>query len=124
MYSPFSFGVYPNPYGLQAAWDGTTQTTRKLIFYNLPASCTIHIMTLSGDIVATLQHDAATYSGSDIDWFSTYAGNQEDRVFSGGEHAWDILSESNQSITQGIYLFTVTDNQTGSTSQGRFVVIK
>ena len=119
-----TIGVYPNPYGLQAAWDGTTQTTRKLIFYNLPASCTIHIMTLSGDIVATLQHDAATYSGSDIDWFSTYAGNQEDRVFSGGEHAWDILSESNQSITQGIYLFTVTDNQTGSTSQGRFVVIK
>lgn len=117
-------GVYPNPYGLQAAWDGSTQTTRKLIFYNLPATCTIHIMTLSGDVVATIEHDAAGYSGNDIDWFSTYAGNPSDRVFSGGEHAWDILSESNQSITQGIYLFTVTDKATGTTSQGRFVVVK
>ncbi len=117
-------GVYPNPYALQAAWDGSTQTTRKLIFYNLPANCTITILTIAGDVVATLQHNSSTYNGSDIDWFSTYAGNADDRVFSGGEHAWDILSESEQAITQGIYLFTVKNTDTGDIQQGRFVVIK
>lgn len=117
-------GVYPNPYALQAAWDGSTQTTRKLIFYNLPENCTITIITIAGDVAATLQHNGATYNGSDIDWFSTFAGNTDDRVFSGGEHAWDILSESEQAITQGIYLFTVKNTDTGDIQQGRFVVIK
>lgn len=117
-------GVYPNPYSLNAAWDGSTQTTRKLMFSHLPERCTITIMTISGDIVATLQHDADTYTGADTEWFSTYAGDSDNRVFSGGEHAWDILSESDQSITQGIYLFNVKNTDTGEISQGRFVVIK
>lgn len=117
-------GVYPNPYRLNAAWDGTTSTTHKIIFYHLPAQCTITIYTLGGDVVATLDHDAGTYSGNDIAWFSTYGGDENDRVFSGGEHAWDLLSESGQSISQGIYLFSVKNTVTGDVKQGRFVVIE
>lgn len=117
-------GVYPNPYRLQAAWDGSTGTTGKIMFYNLPEHCTISIMTLSGDIVAELNHDAATYTGSDSEWFATYAGNEDERVFSGGEHAWNLLSESNQTITQGIYLFSVKDLDNGNVKQGRFAIIK
>lgn len=117
-------GVYPNPYRLQAAWDGSTGTTGKIMFYNLPEHCTISIMTLSGDIVAELNHDAATYTGSDSEWFATYAGNEDERIFSGGEHAWNLLSESNQTITQGIYLFSVKDLDNGNIKQGRFAIIK
>ena len=117
-------GVYPNPYRLHSAWDGSTSTTRKLIFYNLPAQCIISIYTLSGDLVAELNHDGGTYNGSDADWFGTYAGEKDERIFSGGEHAWDILSQSGQTITQGIYLFTVKDKFTGEIKQGRFVVIE
>lgn len=117
-------GVYPNPYRLNAAWDGSTSTTRKIIFYNLPASCEITIFTLGGDVVATLNHNNETYNGSDIAWYETYGGDASTRVFSGGEHAWDILSESKQTITQGIYLFNVKDLTTGTIKQGRFVVIE
>ncbi|MBC8045853.1 MAG: hypothetical protein H7Y00_03610, partial [Fimbriimonadaceae bacterium] len=117
-------GVYPNPYRLNAAWDGSNSTTKKIIFYNLPARSTITIFTLGGDIVAEINHDAATYSGEDIDWFQTYAGESDERIFSGGEHAWDILSESKQTITQGIYLFSVKDLETGEIKQGRFVILK
>ncbi len=117
-------GVYPNPYRLNAAWDGSTSTTRKIIFYNLPASCEITIFTLGGDVVATLNHNDETYNGSDIAWYETYGGDASTRVFSGGEHAWDILSESKQTITQGIYLFNVKDLATGDVKQGRFVVIE
>ena len=44
-------------------------------------------------------------------------------VFSGGEHARDILSQSKQTISQGIYLFSVKDLDTGEIRQGKLVVI-
>jgi hypothetical protein len=116
-------GVYPNPYRLSAAWDGPTPFTRKMIFSKLPKRCTITIYTLSGDIITTLNHDES-YNGNDIRWYSDYAGNENQRVFSGGEHAWDILSESNQTITQGIYMFSVKDLSTGQTKTGTFTVLK
>ena len=47
-------GVYPNPYYARAYWDGGTERTRKIYFYNLPARCEITIYTLAGDVVATL----------------------------------------------------------------------
>lgn len=115
-------GVYPNPYPLHAAWDGSTSTTRKIVFYNLPARALITVFTASGEIVAELQHDGE-YNGSDAGWFDAYGGDPEDRVFSGGEHAWDILSQSKQTISQGIYLFSVKDLDTGEIRQGKLVVI-
>lgn len=118
-------GTYPNPYRLHAAWDGSSSTTRKIIFYNLSALCDITIFTVSGDVVAQIHHNAGNYNGSDIDWFNNYAGGETDqRAFSGGEHAWDILSDSKQTVTQGIYLFSVRDLQTGNVRQGRFVIIE
>ena len=116
-------GVYPNPYRLNAAWDGSSSTTKKIIFYPLPSLCTITIFTLNGDVITTIKHEASNYSGNDIDWFENFGGEPDTRIFSGGEHAWDILSESNQTITQGIYLFSVKDLLTGEIKQGRFVVL-
>jgi len=116
-------GVYPNPYKTTAAWDGTTSRTHKIYFTNIPAKCEIRVYTSSGDLVANMNHDAATYAGEDSKWFEQY-GSNTNKVFSGGEHAWDILSTFKTQITTGVYLFTVKDLVTGNVETGKFAVIK
>ena len=117
----FEVGVYPNPYRVNAAWDGETSRTRKLNFYNLPADSEIRIYTLAGEIVTTLKHDSATYSG-DTRWYNDFSA--ENRIQSGGEHSWDLLSDSGLSISGGLYLFTVKDFNSGDVQRGKFVIIK
>jgi hypothetical protein len=116
-------GVYPNPYLTTAAWNGTTSRTQKIYFTNLPVVCTINIYTSNGDLVASLNHNAATYQGEDAQWFDVY-GNEGKMVFSGGEHAWDLLSTSKTNIATGVYLFTVKDAKTGNMEVGKFAVMK
>ena len=120
-------GVYPNPYRVNAAWDGISQDTRKLYFTNLPARAAIRIYTLSGDIVAEFRHtadrtDPAAAESRDIRWYDAFS--DEPRIQAGGERGWDLQSESNQNITTGLYLFTVKDLDGGGIQTGKFVVIK
>lgn len=117
-------GVYPNPYYARASWDGGTERTRKIYFYNLPPRCEITIYTLAGDVVASLHHDAATYDGSDIEWFRTYGTSQAPAQFSGGEHAWDLITKFDQAVATGLYLFSVKNTDTGEIKTGKFLVIK
>lgn len=117
----YKVGVYPNPYRVNAAWDGGNELTRKLIFYNLPARAEIRVYTLAGDKVAQLSHDAATYNG-DTRWFNDLSTDQ--RILPGGEHAWDLLSESNQILSSGLYLYTVKDLDSGKVQSGKLVMIK
>lgn len=118
-------GVYPNPYYVSAQWDGGTERTRKIYFYNLPAHCEIKIYTLAGDVVANLQHDAATYDGSGIQWFDKYGGGSSSPIqLSGGEHAWDLITKFDQAIASGLYLFTVKNKDNGDIKRGKFLVIK
>ncbi len=119
--SDHKVGVYPNPYRVNAAWDGGNELTRKIIFYNLPAHAQIRVYTLAGEIVAELNHDASTYNG-DIRWFNDFSA--DNRVVSGGEHAWDLLSESRQNLSTGLYLYTVKDLDTGKVQRGKLAVIK
>jgi hypothetical protein len=114
-------GVYPNPYRVNAAWDGGSARTRRLNFYNLPARAEIRIYTLAGEIIAELDHDAATYQG-DIRWYDNFAGTE--RRLAGGEHSWDILSENSLDIATGLYLFTVKDLDSGDVQEGKFAIIK
>lgn len=114
--------VYPNPYYVNAMWDGQGERTRKLYFTNLPAKAEIRVYTLAGDLVKTLTHDASTYNASDVEWFHRFADGSQ--ILSGGEHAWDIVSENEQAIATGLYLFTVEDRDTGDIKRGKFVVIK
>lgn len=115
-------GVYPNPYLLNAAWDGPNSRTRKLYFTNLPPRCDITIYTTSGEVLATLQHRADSYQGEDALWFDNFGGRNQ--RFSGGEHAWNILSESSQSITQGMYMVAVRDLDTDEVQTTTFTVVK
>jgi len=116
--------VYPNPYYAAASWEGasTSEEDRKIIFANLPQRCEVRIYTLAGDLVDVFTHDE-TYQGRDSRWFSTYSDPQN-AVFSGGEHAWDLLSADNQIIARGLYLFVVIEHETGQKRRGKFVVIK
>lgn len=116
-------GVYPNPYNTAAAWDGNTSRTKKIYFYNLPAKCTITIYNIAGDVIATLQHDAQTYKGDDLRWFQNFSST-DNIVFSGGEHAWDLLSTTKTSISSGTYLFTVKDATSNQVQVGKFVILK
>ena len=117
----YKVGVYPNPYRVNAAWDGTTSRTRKLNFYNLPADSEIRIYTLAGEIVATLKHNSDSYNG-EIRWYDNFSA--DNRIQSGGEHSWDLLSDSGLSVSGGLYLFTVKDFETGDIQKGKFVIIK
>ncbi|MDI6400893.1 hypothetical protein QLX67_02710 [Balneolaceae bacterium ANBcel3] len=114
-------GVYPNPYRINASWDGGTPFTRKLTFFNLPPNAELIIYTLAGEIVAKKTHHSETYQG-DIRWFNDLSGNP--RVMSGGEHHWDLLSDANQDLTTGLYLYTVKDLDSGNVQRGRFAIIK
>ncbi len=116
-------GVFPNPYYTRAVWDGPGAREKKIYFYNLPARCEIRIYTVAGDIVATLEHDASTYTGSNIQWFQHYASDNT-QVMPGGLHAWDLITDADQAIATGLYLFTVKDLNTGVIKRGKFLIIK
>ncbi|TVR78748.1 MAG: hypothetical protein EA412_07885 [Chitinophagaceae bacterium] len=116
-------GVYPNPYRTNAAWDGSSSRTKKLYFYNLPALCEIKIYTLSGDVIAVLNHEGDDYDGSGLGWYNNFGGQRSNRHFSGGEHAWDLLTDSRQSISQGIYLYSVRDRESGEIFRGKFTIL-
>lgn len=117
----FQVGVYPNPYRINAAWDGNSPFNRRIMFYNLPPNAQIRVYTLSGEVVATLDHSSNTYTG-DSRWFRDFSTSN--RLLSGGEHAWDLLSAANQNLTTGLYLYTVKDLDSGNIQRGRFAIIK
>jgi hypothetical protein len=120
--SNVEIGVYPNPYYGNAVWDGNSERLRKIYFYNLPAECEITIYTLAGDIVKRIDHNQQSNS-SEIRWFENYASDGK-QVFAGGEHAWDLLSDHDQAIATGMYLFTVKNNLNGEVKTGKFLIIK
>lgn len=114
--------VYPNPYYARAYWDGRGERDRKLYFANLPQRAEVRIYTLAGDVVDQFDHDGVTYNASDINWFQRFSdGSQQ---LSGGEHAWDLISQRDQAIATGLYLFTVKNKDTGEIKRGKFLIIK
>ncbi len=118
----FNVGVYPNPYRVNALWDGNFERERKLHFYNLPPNSEVRIYTVAGDLVDSFIHDAGTYTGADIEWYQKFS--EGNTVFPGGEHAWDLVTSEDQALATGLYLFTVKDLDSGEVQRGRFVVIK
>lgn len=114
--------AYPNPYYASALWDGSGERARKLYFANLPARAEIRIYTMTGDLVKTLRHEGDSYDGGDLEWFARFADGTQ--TFAGGEHAWDLITDSDQATATGMYLFTVENLDTGSIQRGKFVIIK
>ncbi len=115
-------GVYPNPYYGNAIWDGSSERLRKIYFFNLPSDCEITIYTLAGDVVKRMDHNQSN-SGSDIRWFDQYASDVKPQ-FTGGEHAWDLITDNDQAVATGLYLYTVKNNNNGDIKTGKFLIIK
>jgi hypothetical protein len=110
--------VVPNPYRTDVdytfesgGWEGLgkfwTENRRVIWFIHLPSKCTIRVFSLSGDIVATLNHDDALRTAPD-----TPVGQEE----------WNLLSESGRAIASGIYVFTVESDL--GRQIGKFAVIR
>ncbi len=116
--------VYPNPYRGQAKWDGFGSRGQQIWFQNLPEKAEIRIFSLAGDLVDVLEH-SGDYLGGDIQ-------NIDDRKnpqFSGGEHAWDLITRHDQAAATGLYLFTVENmddksSAFGEIKEGKFLIIK
>jgi hypothetical protein len=93
--------VIPNPYHLNqvSAWEGEVN---KLMFTNLSERCTIRIFTINGDLVKTMHKD-----------------NQSAYIY------WSpMLTDDNLLIAPDIYIYHVTDTDTGETGYGKFVVVR
>lgn len=119
--------AYPNPYYAGAAWEGRSsfqEESRKINFANLPERCVIRVYTTAGDLLDVINHDQ-DYNGSDIRWFQTFGAENPNRnVFAGGEHSWDLLTQDNQILSRGMYIFTVEDLETSKIYKGKFLIIK
>ena len=111
--------VYPNPYRVRAAWDGSGQSERLIWFRNLPENSTIQIYTLAGDLVDEINHTGYSYSGGDVNNLPA-----QNTVLAGGEHPWDLLTMYNEPVATGMYVFTVKNEINGNTQVGKFLVIK
>jgi hypothetical protein len=102
--------VVPNPYRLTEnyyamGWEiGSGDTDRRIDFIQIPAKCKIRIYTVSGDLVALLDHDFP------------------DRSATKHSESWNLVSRNIQAIASGIYMFSV-ETPTGKTYVGKFVVI-
>jgi hypothetical protein len=92
--------VVPNPYRGSAEWELPYQN--KIAFINLPAVCDIHIYTLAGDHIASLQH-------------RSLGGNE-------GVEYWDLIGDNSKSIVSGLYVYCIENSD--DRMIGKFAVIR
>ncbi len=107
--------VFPNPYR-QDAWyriygfeglgqeDRMRDRVRKVTFANLPAKCTIRILSIDGDLIKKIDHD---FDPSDPN--SSY-------------HVWDLITRNVQRVCSGIYYWVVEDDK-GNSQIGKLVIL-
>ena len=95
--------VVPDPYVVTNTWE-TNEFGKKLMFTNLPSSCTIKIYTVMGELVDTVDHGSQTQTSS-------------------GYAFWDMRTRNDQFIAPGVYLFHA-ETPDGHETAGRFLVIK
>jgi hypothetical protein len=114
--------VFPNPYRGEAVWDGTRDREKYIWFVNLPRKATIRIFTLAGDLVKTLEFDAGTYTGADVQGLKT--SSERLVAMPGGICAWDLISNKDQAVATGLYVFSVENRETGKNQVGKLVIIR
>jgi hypothetical protein len=79
--------VVPNPYIKRSAFQ---EGGPRVVFANLPTTCTIRIFTVSADYVTTLRH-----------------GPGEPGSTSPTSREWDLRSEAGKEVAPGIYLYYI-----------------
>lgn len=95
--------VIPNPLivtnGIPGQSDPSGEATDRVQFFGLTKRCTIRIFSYSGQLVNTIEHDAASYYSN-----------------------WYQISRNDQLLASGVYFFVVED-ESGARARGKFVVI-
>jgi hypothetical protein len=98
--------VVPNPYVGADSWEPATTSAgrgnRLVYFIHLPSKCTIHIYTMSAQLVQTLYHN------SNID---------------NGQEPWNLISRDGMDIAYGVYVFHIDAPGIGSFI-GKFAIMK
>ena len=99
--------VVPNPYVAAATWEernpySTGRGPRSIHFTHLPQVCTIRIFTVSGELVATIEHESTMLDGT---------------------AEWDLLTKDNLSASYGVYIYHVDAGEIGE-KVGKFAIIK
>jgi hypothetical protein len=102
----FSPYVVPNPYIASASFEPerfavSGRGERRLEFRGLPASCTVRIYTVRGELVQTLVHDGSN----------------------AGIVAWNLRTKDNLDVAPGLYIYHVDAAEAG-TAKGKFAIIK
>lgn len=107
--------VYPNPYRTDGNYrasgfegrgdeDLPDERVRAINFINLPPVCQIHIYTLDGDLVRTIEHDRPAGA-------------------SGSMHeSWDLVTRNAQLAVSGVYYYVI-DIPGGEKKMGKLVLI-
>lgn len=90
----------PNPFILRSGFSGAGNVENAIGFYNLPKKCTIRIISYSGQLIETIEHNSGNYS---VEYFRT--------------------TRNNQVIASGVY-FYVVETPDGKRTHGKFVVIQ
>ncbi len=115
--------VVPNPYRgdvdyADMGWeviDGKytyQEEYRKIAFLNIPEKCVIRIYTLAGDLVKVIAHNGSSK------WDMPYWYGKNGAY-------WNLISDNNQAVVSGIYLFSVQDaDKKIDDFVGKFVIIK
>lgn len=96
--------IVPNPYLGRSSYQASL-FDKVIKFTNLPATCTIKIFTVSGDLVATLNHN----SGSDNDRANTNPLSQTS-VATARETSverWDLRNPGGKYVASGMYVALV-----------------
>ncbi len=91
----------PNPYIVASGWEIGKE--KQIQFTHLPATATIKIYNLSGELIRTIHHESSTALAESI-------------------ASWDLLNDNQQLVAAGLYFFYV-DSPIG-TAQGKFVVVQ
>ena len=91
--------VVPNPFYAHASWD-SSPTEKHVQFINLPATCTIRIFTLSGNLVTAVHHN----NGS-------------------GTENYNLRNRFGEPLASGVYYWVVVD-QSGDKETGKFIVVQ
>jgi len=105
--------VVPNPYYIYAEWDQSSDE-RRIRFTNVPADSEIRIYTLTGELVAILDHhgDATTETGT--------RGYNANRI---GTVDWNLWTYEFTEVAYGLYLYIVKTDD-GRQKVGKFAIIR
>jgi hypothetical protein len=116
--------VFPNPYRVETAWDrGQQARSHYLWFANLPQECSIHIYTLSGDLVFATEFDGRSYNGSNARGIRPPASELR-TILPGSMWGWDMITREGQAVASGLYLWAVEDKHGGKRQTGKMLIVK